>query len=131
MKPPKKRTIYTLLLISFLFLPGAKWSAREYELALAKTLYAMAGSESYETMVALGSAAMNRVRSDEYPDTLTAVLNEGEFYRGNGYDERALSAAAEVLAGRRTLPESTLRFERAAEGESAGGGFFIGSFHFY
>lgn len=127
LKPPRKRTAFALLLAAFLLLPGAKMASREYEGMLARTLYAMAAEEPYEVMIALGSLAMNRVAAEEYPGTLTQVLNEGEFFRGGGYDGRALNAAREVLSGRRSLPDYCVRFDRASEGD----GFFYGSFHFY
>lgn len=79
---------------------------------LARTIYAIAGDQDYETQLAIGTVIMNRVDSPWYPSTLEGVLSQQQqFPCGTRYDEEALAAAHEVLTGERTLDESVIAYQ--------------------
>ena len=79
---------------------------------LARTIYAIAGDQDYETQLAVGTVIMNRVDSPWYPSTLEGVLSQQQqFPCGTRYDEEALAAAHEVLTGERTLDESVIAYQ--------------------
>ncbi|MBR5454028.1 MAG: cell wall hydrolase [Clostridia bacterium] len=46
---------------------------------LSRIIYAEAGTEPFEGMVAVGSVVMNRVASDSYPDTVYEVIFDKKF----------------------------------------------------
>ena len=85
---------------------------------LARAIYALARSESYETKLAIGTVAMNRVDNPWFAGTLREVLNEQhQFPMGNRYDAESLSAAHDVLAGRRTLEKSAVYYQAVSATE--------------
>ena len=65
-----------------------------------------------EAKLAIGTVAMNRMDSVWFDDTLDGVLNEQhQFPIGSRYDADSLSAAHEVLSGRRTLARNALYYQ--------------------
>lgn len=58
---------------------------------LARLINAEAGGESYEAMVAVGGVVVNRVKSKDWPNNISTVINQviGEYYQftpvKNGY----------------------------------------------
>lgn len=79
---------------------------------LARTIYAIAGDQDYETQLAIGTVIMNRVESPWYPSTLEEVLSQQQqFPCGNRYDEESLAAAHEVLTGTRTLDSDVIAYQ--------------------
>ena len=79
---------------------------------LAQTIYAIAGNEDYDTMLAVGTVIMNRVDSPWYPNTLDGVLSQQQqFPCGTRYNEAALAAAHEVLTGTRTLDSDVIAYQ--------------------
>lgn len=79
---------------------------------LARTIYALGRSESYETKLALGTVVMNRLENAWFGDTLDEVLTEQQqFPSGEKYDEESLKAAHAVLTGTRTLSDSALYYQ--------------------
>ena len=108
-----KRNVYAMLVCLFALTPGMSAFEEDLSVMLAKTLYQMGMHETRDTMIALGSAAMNRVEDDRFPDTLREVLNQpGAFSRGGRYDERSLGVAREVLMGKRSLSKDAVYFFR-------------------
>jgi len=79
---------------------------------LARCIYALARNESYETKLAIGTVVMNRMDNPWYADTLGGVLSaQHQFPAGNRYDAESLSAAHDVLCGRRVLPASAIGYQ--------------------
>jgi len=82
---------------------------------LARTLYALARDESYETKLALGSVVMNRVDSPSYPNTIYGVIFDKKYGvqftpTANGSiwctpNTESVKAAKIVLEGYRTDDE--------------------------
>ncbi len=77
---------------------------------LARLIQAEAGSESYNAMVAVGGVVVNRVQSSDWPNTISAVINQkiGGYYQfapvQNGYiknpaSTNAVNAAWAALKG--------------------------------
>lgn len=101
-------------LLALLLAPGASYTEDQDTVLLARTIYALARNESYETKLAIGTVAMNRVESVWFSDSLGEVLNEQhQFPIGRRYDAQSLSAAHEVLSGRRTLSRNALYYRAA------------------
>ena len=101
---------------------------------LARAIYALARSDSYEAKLAIGTLAMNRVESPWFGDTLGEVLDEQhQFPMGRRYDEESLSAAHAVLAGRRTLDAGAVYFQPldASEPRQDAPVEVVGGFAFY
>lgn len=85
---------------------------------LARAIYALARDDSYDAKLAIGTVAMNRVENPWFADSLGAVLNEQhQFPIGTRYDADSLSAAHDVLAGRRALPAAALYYQAASASE--------------
>ncbi len=79
---------------------------------LARVIYALAKSESYETKLALGTVVMNRVENAWFDNSVVEVLGEQQqFPCGEKYDDESLNAAHAVLTGTRTLSESALYYQ--------------------
>ncbi len=79
---------------------------------LAQTIYAIAGDQDYETMLAVGTVIMNRVESPWYPASLEGVLSQQQqFPCGTRYSDDALAAAHEVLTGTRTLDSDIIAYQ--------------------
>ena len=101
-----------------LMIPNVSYTEDRDTVLLARAIYALGRSESYETKLALGSVAMNRVGSVWFADSLEGVLNEQhQFPIGSRYDSESLSAAHEVLAGRRTLGPDALYYHSLSASE--------------
>ena len=125
--------IVIVMLVVGMF-PQTAFTEDKATMRLARTIYAMAGRESLETKLAIGSLVMNRVDSGEYPDTLWGVLKEKhQFPSGTRYDEESLKAAHAVLGGKRTLPKEYVCWQLAENEytEATKGGRQIGGYVFY
>ena len=95
-------------------LPGVSFTEDRDTVLLARTIYALARHESYETKLAIGSVVMNRVENAWFADDLNSVLNEQhQFPIGSRYDADSLAAAHAALAGRRALPADALYYRAA------------------
>ena len=89
--------------------PSVSFTEDEDTVLLARTIYALGKSESYETKLAIGTVVMNRVENAWFADTLGEVLQEQhQFPAGTRYDDESLQAAHAVLSGERTLSASAL-----------------------
>lgn len=131
----RRAAVCIALLFLAVVLPSLTFTEDHETVWLARTVYALAGEESYETKLAVASAALNRVDSPWHPDTLKEVLGEKhQFPAGNYYDEDSLRAAHEALAGRRTLPGNVMYFQDADAADSWGEAYFyktVGGLSFY
>lgn len=95
-----------------LLAPGVSYTEDRDTVLLARAIYALARGESYETKLAIGTVAMNRVESAWFDDTLNGVLTaQHQFPIGSRYDAESLEAAHAVLAGRRTLGADALYYQ--------------------
>ena len=104
-----------LAALAWALVPHAAYTEDRDTVLLARAIYALARAESYETKLAVGSVALNRVENPWFADTLGEVLTEQhQFPIGNRYDAECLSAAHEVLSGRHTLDPSALYYQSAA-----------------
>lgn len=85
------------------------YTQEEFDL-LARLITAEANGEPYSAMVGIGAVVVNRVKSAEWPNTISAVINDvpGGYYQftpvENGYinnpaTDEAKKAAKEVLNG--------------------------------
>ena len=93
-------------------IPGVSFTEDRDTVLLARAIYALARNASYEAKLAIGTVAMNRMDSVWFEDTLDGVLNEQhQFPIGSRYDADSLSAAHEVLSGRRTLTRNALYYQ--------------------
>ena len=102
------------VLLACMLIPSVSFTEDRDTVLLARTLYALGRSESYETKLALGTVVMNRVENAWFDDTLGEVLEEQhQFPAGSRYDDESLRAAHAVLSGTRTLPESALYYRAA------------------
>lgn len=100
-----KRSLCVGLLIILMILPSLGLTEGDDTIQLAKTIYTLGRDESYETKLMIGSVVMNRTESPWFPDTIKEVLNQPhQFPQGTLYDEESLSAAREIMLGRKTLP---------------------------
>ena len=101
-----------MALLGCALVPGVSFTEDRSTVLLARAIYALGKNEPYETKLALGSLAMNRMDSVWFDDTLEGVLNEQhQFPIGSRYDAESLSAAHEVLSGRRTLSAEALYYQ--------------------
>lgn len=101
-----------LLLLITMMIPHVSFTEDNDTILLAKSLYALAREESYETKLALGTVVMNRVQSPWFGETLGDVLNEQhQFPIGSRYDAESLSAAHDVLSGVWVLEDETLYYQ--------------------
>ena len=107
----KKALLCMLLLPIFALLPSLAYTEDAATVRLARTIYALAGQEDYETKLAIGAVAVNRVQSPWFAGTLAEVLEEQhQFPSGSRYDRESLKAAHAVVAGERTLPGDVLYY---------------------
>ena len=91
--------------------PGVSFTEDRDTVLLARALYALARDDSYDAKLALGTVVMNRLDDAWFADTLGGVLNEQhQFPIGSRYDAESLSAAHDVLAGRRALGAEALYY---------------------
>ena len=92
--------------------PSVSYTEDEDTVLLARTIYALGKSESYETKLAIGTVVMNRVENVWFADTLGEVLEEQhQFPAGSRYDDESLQAAHAVLSGERVLSASALYYQ--------------------
>ena len=121
-------------LLAAVALPSTSFTEDRDTVLLARAIYALAKEEGYDTKLAVGTVAMNRVANAWFDDTLSGVLNaQHQFPLGRRYDADSLAAAHEVVAGRRTLPEDALYFrpQDAAEPWTEAPLKTVGGFAFY
>lgn len=116
---------------------GASMSASDSELALlAAIIQCEAGGESHTGKVAVGAVIMNRVRSSQFPNSITEVVYQsGQFspvasgilssVLSQGARSDCYQAAQEALAGSNPIG-SALYFN-----SGSGRGQQIGNQHFY
>lgn len=83
---------------------GSSSSSNQY--LLARLIYAEARGESYKGKVAVGAVALNRVRSSQFPNTLSGVIYQKNAFEcvtngsiNNTPDSECLRAAKEALNG--------------------------------
>jgi spore germination cell wall hydrolase CwlJ-like protein len=104
-----------MALLGCVLVPGVSFTEDRSTVLLARAIYALARDASYDAKLAIGSLAMNRMDSVWFDDTLDGVLNEQhQFPIGSRYDADSLSAAHEVLSGRRTLSRDALYYQTPA-----------------
>lgn len=95
-----------------------KSSVNQKDLQLmAQLIEAESGNQPFEGKLAVGTVVMNRIQSDEFPDTIRDVIfQRGQFQVvGNGRiynepSEDSLEAAKEIMNGKRVLNENVLYF---------------------
>lgn len=108
----KKAIIFVLIVCVCISVPTFSFTEDRASVDLAKTLYTLAGDQSDETIMALGTVIMNRVESPWYPSSLEGVINQQHaFPRGSRYDARCLKAAHELISGERTLPGEIIAYQ--------------------
>ena len=107
-----------LILGACILTPKPGFTEDKDTVLLAKAIYALARDDSYDAKLAIGTVAMNRVDNPWFADSLGAVLSEQhQFPIGTRYDAESLSAAHDVLAGRRALPAGALYYQAASASE--------------
>ena len=106
-------------MLACILVPGVSFTEDEDTIQLARSIYALARSESYETKLAIGSVVMNRVENPWFGGTVGEVLSQQhQFPAGSRYDAESLSAAHDVLSGKRVLSRDALYY-RAADAAGA------------
>lgn len=84
---------------------------------LAQIIYAEAKGEPYNGKIAVGNVILNRVKSEQFPDTIRGVIfqngqfspvSDGSIY--NQPNETSLRAAKEVLNGKKVVGSDALYF---------------------
>lgn len=101
-----------LVLCAIACVPSVSFTEDAATVRLARVLYALAGSDTYEAKLAIGTVVMNRMASPWFPDTLEGVLQgQQQFPCGKKYDAESLEAAHDILAGKRTLPADALYYQ--------------------
>ena len=83
---------------------GVSTSSNQY--LLARLIYAEARGESYKGKVAVGAVVLNRVRSSEFPNTLSGVIYQRNAFESvtngsinNTPDSECIRAAKEAMNG--------------------------------
>lgn len=109
---------------------GVEYSDSTLKL-LASIIFCEAGNQLYEGQVAVGAVVMNRVRSDDFPDTVREVIyQKGQFtpagsgwldrvVASEGYTDAALQAAKDALAGANPIGDC-LYFDQGSQGKRIG-----------
>ena len=99
-------------LMACVLAPGISFTEDQDTILLARTIYALARNESYETKLAIGAVAMNRVENPWFSNRLGEVLTQQhQFPTGSRYDLESLSAAHAVLSGVRILSRNALYYQ--------------------
>ncbi len=107
-----------LALLACVLAPGVSFTEDRDAVLLARAIYALARSDSYDAKLAIGTVVMNRMDSVWFADSLGDVLNEQhQFPIGSRYDSECLSAAHAVLSGRRNLSANALYYQSLAASE--------------
>lgn len=108
----KKLLIFLAVMCLCAAIPVMSFTEDKSTVRLARTIYALSASESYETKLAIGSVAMNRVDSPWYPNSLGEVLSQQhQFPCGSRYDTESLRAAHAVISGERTLDPWVIAYQ--------------------
>jgi spore germination cell wall hydrolase CwlJ-like protein len=108
----RKLIAVVLVLCAIACVPSVSFTEDAATVRLARVLYALAGDDTYEAKLAIGTVIMNRVASPWFPDTLEEVLQgQQQFPCGKKYDAESLKVAHEILAGKRTLPADALYYQ--------------------
>ena len=126
--------VAVLVLLACVLAPGVSFTEDGDALMLARVIYALARSESYDTQLAIGTVVMNRMDSAWFDDTLPEVLNQQhQFPMGSRYDSQSLSAAHAVLSGRRTLSRDALYYQslKASQPRTDAPLAVVGGYAFY
>ena len=90
--------IFAWIFVLFLICPVSAES--EEVLILASAAEAVAGGESYTVMAAFSSVMLNRVKDDDYPSSLAAVISDaGIDISAVEASSRAIRAARDALGG--------------------------------
>ena len=132
-----RKWIAALALLAFAacaLVPGVSFTEDRDTVLLARAIYALARNESYDTKLAIGTVAMNRMDSVWFADTLNGVLNEQhQFPIGSRYDADSLAAAHAVLSGRRTLDAGAVYYQSLAASQPRGDAPLatVGGYAFY
>ena len=99
---------------ALMFVPSVSFTEDQDTVQLARAIYALCKTESYETKLAIGTVVMNRVENPWFADNLGGVLSEQQqFPAGSRSDSDSLRAAHAVLSGARSLPASALYYQAA------------------
>lgn len=126
--------LLTALLVLTLW-PSVSFTEDRDTVLLARTIYTLAGRESYETKLAIGTVVMNRVEDGWFPADLGDVLRDQmQFPAGGRYDAESLRAAHAVLGGKRTLSRDVCYYQRADAAEPWGEAWRtdrVGGYNFY
>ena len=111
-RPVKKLLLFLAVMCACIAIPAPSFTEDSATVRLARTIYALAADEPYETKLAIGSVVMNRVDSPWYPSTLEEVLaQQQQFPCGTRYDEESLAAAHDVISGQRTLSPDAIAYQ--------------------
>lgn len=131
----RKTVIFLVLACILSAIPGVSFTEDSATVRLARTIYAMAKTDDYETKLAVGTVVMNRLESPWYPDTLEEVLaQKQQFPCGTRYDDDSLRAAHEVLSGARVLDADVIALQArdaAAPRDESNLVASIGGYNFY
>ena len=124
-----------LAAVALMFVPSVSFTEDRDTVQLARAIYALGKTESYDTKLAIGTVVMNRVENPWFPGDLGGVLGEQQqFPAGARYDSDSLRAAHAVLSGERNLPDSALYYQAADAslpwGEDSRVGS-VGGYNFY
>ena len=122
------------VMLACMLMPHVSFTEDRDTVLLAKAIYALARNESYDTKLAIGTVAMNRLESVWFADDLGGVLNEQhQFPIGSRYDAESLRAAHAVLSGRRVLGPEALHYQSLAASQPRTDSplAVIGGFAFY
>ena len=124
-----------LAAMAAMFVPSVGFTEDRDTVQLARAIYALGKAESYETKLAIGTVAMNRVENPWFANDLGEVLrDQQQFPAGSRYDGDSLRAAHAVISGARNLPGSALYYQ-AADASLAWGDAnrvdAVGGYNFY
>lgn len=112
-----------------------KQAAAETKSLLASIIFCEAGNQPYEGQVAVGAVVMNRVKNEQFPNTVEEVIYQsGQFtpactgwldqIRNAGeYTDSAMQAAEDALAGANPVG-ACLYFDRGGSGMQIGDHYF-------
>ena len=124
-----------LICIAALLLPSVCFTEDRATVRLARTIYALARDESYDTKLAIGSLVMNRVSSGWFSDDLSEVLSDQQqFPSGERYDDESLRAAHAALSGKRTIDRDALYYQASDATETWDADSLccsVGNYNFY
>lgn len=109
----KKLIVFLIVMCLCAVIPAVSFTEDRATVRLARTIYALAADEGYETKLAIGTVVMNRVESPWYPDELADVLaQQHQFPSGSRYDSESLRAAHDVISGKRALDKCAIAFQQ-------------------